>query len=316
MKNVHTRFRAYQLGSRGSSFSYFAGSHLTVLEGRLTDISKPNLIQEMALCGVETADALHITSWDTDHCSPSELVDLLVLTRPTTIECPGYEPHTDSGRECSKTVEAYNASQRQTNRPVTLRRITPAYIDSLGHADALAFQDVFYHPRSIDDDCPNDNSTVKFFRRGSFNVLSLGDVESPQISARLRRDKYLGRENDVIILAHHGADNGFTTKPFLAGVDPLLAICSSDYDNQYDHPCQSIRDLLHERGIRLFTTKTGDVVIMSMGSHDGWFRVVNLKAGSTEVSSCYDYRSRKSRLLSHNADTIRQLYAPKVFRGR
>ena len=165
-------------------------------------------------CGVETTDTLHITSWDADHSSPA-VVHLLVLTRPTTIECPGYEPHTDSGRECSKTVEAYKATQQRTNRPVTVQRITPAYINSLAHAGALAFQDVFYHPRSIDHDCPNDNSTIKFFRCGSFNVLSLGDVESLSISARLRRDRYLGRENDVMILAHHGADNGFTTKPFL-----------------------------------------------------------------------------------------------------
>jgi competence protein ComEC len=316
MNAVHTRFRAYQLGSAGSSFSYFAGGHLTVLEGRLTEVSKPNLIQEMDLCNVETADTLHITSWDADHCSPSELDDLLDLTRPRTIECPGYEPHTDSARTSSKTIAAYKAKQERTNRSVTVRRITPDYISSLGHAEALAFRNVLYNPRSIDHDCPNNNSTVKFFRRGSVNVLSLGDVESPSISAGLRRCRHLRRETDVMILAHHGADNGFTTKRFLSRVDPELAICSSDYDNQYDHPCQSIRDLLYEHGVRLFTTKTGDVVVTSTGRHDGRFRVINLKTGSTEISSSYDYRSKKSVLLSHNADTIRQLYSPTPFRGR
>jgi competence protein ComEC len=42
-----------------------------------------------------------------------------------------------------------------------------------------------------------------------------------------------------MILAHHGADNGFTTKSFLAHIDPALAICSSDYDN----PREEIREL-------------------------------------------------------------------------
>jgi competence protein ComEC len=45
-----------------------------------------------------------------------------------------------------------------------------------------------------------------------------------------------------MILAHHGADNGFTTKSFLAHIDPALAICSSDYDNQYAPPCEEIRE--------------------------------------------------------------------------
>ena len=43
----------------------------------------------------------------------------------------------------------------------------------------------------------------------------------------------LQMETDVMILAHHGADNGFTNKPFLANLKPSLAICSADYCNQY-----------------------------------------------------------------------------------
>lgn len=136
-------------------------------------------------------------------------------------------------------------------------------------------------------------------------------MEDHDISARLRRDKFLTREVDVMILAHHGADNGFTNKPFLQRVEPKLVICSSNYDNQYDHPTQEIRDLLFEQGIRLLTTKTGDVVIKSIGNHDGQFRAINLIADSTKVSSQYDFTSKKAKLLSNNADTIRQLYTPR-----
>jgi competence protein ComEC len=45
-----------------------------------------------------------------------------------------------------------------------------------------------------------------------------------------------------MILAHHGADNGFTSKSFLTHIDPALAICSSDHDNQYDRPREEIRE--------------------------------------------------------------------------
>ena len=71
-----TRFRAYQLGTLGSSFSYFADGRFTVLEARMTDVSSKMLAIQMNHCEVLSANALHITSWDADHCSASELPDL------------------------------------------------------------------------------------------------------------------------------------------------------------------------------------------------------------------------------------------------
>jgi competence protein ComEC len=59
------------------------------------------------------------------------------------------------------------------------------------------------------------------------------------------------------------------------------------------------------------TTKSGDVVIESIGDHTGLVRATNLSAGSTEISSRYDFKSKKATLLSHNADTIRQLYSTR-----
>jgi competence protein ComEC len=265
----------------------------------------------MAQCGVEFANCVHITSWDDDHCSASELPVLLESLQPIVIECPGYEPATDNGKESCRIIRAYEAKKAKSNRATTLKFITPEYINGLAEAERLAFRDVLYNPRRIDACCSNNNSTVQLFRRGSFNLLSLGDVEDVNISARLRRCKYLRREVDVMILAHHGADNGFTNKSFLERVEPRLAICSSNYDNQYEHPTDEIRELLWDQGIRLMTTKTGDVIVKSIGNHDGQFRAINLKADSTEVSSQYDFKSKKATLLSYNADTIRQLYEPR-----
>lgn len=205
MKAVVTRFRAYQLGSAGSSFSYFADGHFTLIEARLNDTNAPSIARELANCGVETIGCLHVTSWDADHCSASELPVLLDALRPAKIECPGYEPSSDNGKDSRRLIRSYEAEQRTTNRLVALQYVTPGFIDGLGFADRLAFSDVFYNPLWLDPDCANNNSTIKFFRTGSFNLLSLGDVESHDISARLRRYTYLNREVDVMILAHHGA---------------------------------------------------------------------------------------------------------------
>lgn len=45
-----TRFRAYQLGNAGSSFSYFNGSQFTLLEARYNEVNEPSIKQELKLC--------------------------------------------------------------------------------------------------------------------------------------------------------------------------------------------------------------------------------------------------------------------------
>lgn len=305
-RSIWTRFRAYQLGSAGSSFSYCAGGHFTLIEARFTDGNRQSLREEMRICGVDSIDTLHITSWDADHCSSGEIDELLRALRPTRVECPGYPPHRQSGKKCKGLIEDY---KNRSNSPIDVKDINPDYIKSLSVAGELGYRDVLYHPTFIDPDTDNNNSTVKLFRRGCFNVLSLGDVESENLSARLRRDKYLSRETDVLILAHHGADNGFTNKKFLRSVKPKVAICSSNYDNQFSHPRPGIRQLLFDEGIKLFTTKTGDVVVASRGeSHDD-FVVTNLIKGSTEVSSQIQFKAKKQGLLSMNMDTVKQLFS-------
>ena len=100
IQQVVTRFRAYQLGSHGSSFSYFAGNTFTLLEARVTDQSRPRLLAELKACGRRTIGTLHITSWDNDHCSEGDLEWLLDHLAPRRIEYPGYQPHTACGLAC------------------------------------------------------------------------------------------------------------------------------------------------------------------------------------------------------------------------
>ena len=106
-KKIKTRFRAYQLGSEGSSFSYFYGEEFILIEGRLNDTNRPRLIQELKICGKEKIDTLHITSWDFDHCAPRELKEILLTYEPSKLQIPGYNPHTNSGVESLKMIELY-----------------------------------------------------------------------------------------------------------------------------------------------------------------------------------------------------------------
>ena len=309
LKSVSTRFRGYQLGIAGSSFSYCAGNKFTLIEAMATELSQPHLLAELDACGKDTIDTLHITSWDQDHCSATGLDWVLENLLPSRIETPGYSPHTDCSKKCAAMIAAYRAKWGKKNVSVSIRPIDPPYIRSLEVAAALGYREVFYHPRQLGEKS-NDNSTVKFFRAGCFNVLSLGDVEDLAIAAHLRRCKTLCREVDIMILAHHGANNGFTTKKLLKALSPKVAVCSSNYDNNFDHPKQEIRDLLFEQGIDLYTTKTGDFIFESIGSHTMDYQVTNLIADSTKESSTKKFRSRKSKLLRANLDTVRNVMKP------
>lgn len=328
----HTRFRAYQLGEKGSSFSYYDGTHFTLIEARVTDLSRPRLTRELEICSRDRLDCLHITSWDEDHCDFFDLEEILDVWKPQRIEYPGYDPAPDKegAKKCRQRILDYAKQKTPSGSrpapplvppmrgaaavaaapapdPVVVQKIDPPYIKSLNTGESLGYRDLLYHPRELVEN-NNDNSTIKLFRAGSFNVASLGDVESKHIGDWLRRCSIFNSEVDVMILAHHGADNGFTSQRFLKEVRPQLAVCSSNYDNQYEHPKEEIRELLYRLGIPLYTTKTGDFIVRSVEPHTTKFQVVNLIKDSEEVSSVKNFDSKKSKVLRHNADTVRNHY--------
>jgi len=274
-----TRFRAYQLGDAGSSFSYCHDREFILIEARVTEASAASLLREVRQYGGGRVSLLHITSWDNDHCDPAQLLDILKNLRPGKVEAPGYPiPDTDSARESLRLLREYEKAGG------TVVAWTPQAMGALPAArEKDAGQDVLLWPYALSEAC-NDNSTARLFRRGHFSVLSLGDLESSEIATRIM-GMPSAREADVMILAHHGANNGFTSKEFLAAIKPSVAISTSDYGNQFEHPRQEIRDLLFEMECRLYTTKTGDVLIHSVDEDPTYFRVVNYKANSEEVSS-------------------------------
>ena len=309
-RSIITRFRAYQLGTAGASFSFFADGTFALIEARLTDLSRPNLKQELAECGKSAIDVLHITGWDQDHCAVADLEEILSSYKPATIEYPGYPPHSDTAKECLKLIQNHRFANAKKGRSVKCIAIDPDYIKGLKSAEDLAYRDVMYHPRVLLSGESNNNSTVKLFRQGCFNVASLGDVEDANISAYLRRCTIFKREVDVLLLAHHGSDCPTNSKTFFEAVKPRIAICGSQFDNQFEHPKPEVRQRLFDLDIPIMTTKTGDVIIQSLPPHSQKFRATNLIANSTKVSSQIDFVARKSHWLSMNADTLRNLYRP------
>jgi competence protein ComEC len=272
-----TRFRAYQLGSEGSSFSYVVDNHFTLIEARLNTVNYPGIMAEMKAAGCTTIDCLHITSWDQDHCEYEELKWILQYLKPQRIEYPGYVPYTDCGKNSLRAIQQYCASNSVYNESMS-----PSFVNSLSPGEERKYNNIVYNPKKESDN-HNDNSIVMLFRAGRFTVLSLGDCEDPTIANRISECSMATGETDVLILAHHGADNGFTTREFIRAIKPRIAICSANFANKFDHPKQKIRNLLFQENVTLYTTKTGDVVITC--GEDNIVHAYNLKAGSEEVSS-------------------------------
>ena len=278
----YTRFRAYQLGVEGSSFSLVVDNHFTLIEAKLTETNVPNLVDEVKYIGRNNIDVLHITSWDKDHCDDISLQKILKYLKPKRVEYPSYCPDTETGKSCLRMIENYSMGEKM---PIKTWRVKL----SQNYAEPLKGKDIFFNPMRVVEK-HNDNSIVKFFREGSFQILSLGDCEADETSERLKDNPILQNEVDILILAHHGSANSICSHEFLASISPKVAICSSNYDNKFEHPDQVIRNRLSSLDIPLFTTKTGDIIIESIDKHT--FKVYNYCSNNEKCNGISKFENK------------------------
>lgn len=253
----YTRLRAYSLSTEGASLSLSVNEKFVLIEARYNDDNKEGIEYEMKKIGTDRVDVLHITSWDVDHCNAEELKTILDKLKPKRIEYPSYSPNTDNGIASKELIQKYADGIKEA--------ITPDIVLSCDK-DRLRGKDVFFNPikNTNDTNKVNDNSIIKIFREGSFQVLSLGDCEDEAISKRLRKEEILKNEVDVLIIAHHGSEHSVVTPEFLDDIKPSFVICPVDRDNKFDHPDQKVRNWFNNRNIPYLTTKDGDIVVRTV----------------------------------------------------
>lgn len=285
MENHYTRFRAYQLKDHGSSMSLSINNHFTLIEARYNDCNKDHIKWELNNLYKTSIDVLHITSWDKDHCNLSELEDILNELKPEEVEFPGYIPHTAEGKKCCNNIRTYCKAYNKKLIPIKPELVS----SSLNNSQQLKGKDVFLNPIEIVDNS-NDNSVVKFFRRGSFQILSLGDCESEEISKRLQCNEILKQEVDILILAHHGSVHSVITPEFLKAIKPTVGICTVDYANKFGHPDKEITTWLRENNVDYISTKTGDVIIQTIDTHN--YRVSNYVQNNEKKESVKNFTSK------------------------
>lgn len=282
----HTRFRGYQLKTKGSSFSYWDGTSFILGEARYNDDNKKSIWHELKRCGKNSITTLHITSWDADHCISTELASILLELKPSIIEYPGYEINNEKQNQidCLRLIQNYVVLDQHVPKLVSANKLDSNYISGLSNATDWSYNNIIFNNKK-DYPEPNNNSSIKLFRSGSFSLLSLGDLEKEEISKWLIQYNIIKNEVDILIMAHHGSDNGFTTDDFLKAVKPKVAICLCDYGNQYEHPSQNVLRLLRENNILYYSTKQGDIIIESINDHTTQFQLWNYVANGDRLES-------------------------------
>ena len=256
---IITKFRAFQLDSPGSLFSYWKKSGYTLIEARLPKNGIEVLIEDLRFHNKDHIDILHITSWDDDHCDFDSLTQIMNKLRPNIIQIPSYDPSSETGIACQKLIMKYDDIHQ--NFVANIVKYDKKKIDSLNSGTSLGTNNIVYHSL-YNVEKKNDMSQIRLFRSEGFNVLSLGDCESEEITNNLISDSFIQREVDVIILPHHGSENSMLTSEFLKSCTPSLSVCSSNYDNEYDHPRPKIIQMLSSNNVKSMTTKRGGIIII------------------------------------------------------
>ena len=109
----------------------------------------------------------------------------------------------------------------------------------------------------------NDMSLVLRLDFGETSFLFMGDCEQDGESILVNNGSFL--KCDVLKVSHHGSSKG-STKEFLAKADPLIAVISCGYKNEYGHPGEDVLYRLKKNNASILRTDlNGNIVIGSDG---------------------------------------------------
>lgn len=129
------------------------------------------------------------------------------------------------------------------------------------------------------------------WRMGNISVLSVGDLESEELSKTLASTK-LYHEVDVLILSHHGSSPDFTTKEYLQALSPNVCLALVDRENKFGHPNPTVYQRVNENSW-YYSTKDGDVIIETYGGEHECFKVYNYVSNGHKLNEVKTFKCKK-----------------------
>ncbi|MDX1508656.1 MAG: DNA internalization-related competence protein ComEC/Rec2, partial [Woeseiaceae bacterium] len=112
----------------------------------------------------------------------------------------------------------------------------------------------------------NDASCVVLVTIGDYSVLLTGDIETPAETA-LVRSRTLPRV-DIVSVPHHGSLTS-SSPPFVAAVEPAIAIVSAAYGNHWGFPKPRVVARWRAVGAQVLDTAASGAIVVRMCSNDG-----------------------------------------------
>ncbi|MBN1401077.1 MAG: ComEC/Rec2 family competence protein [Anaerolineae bacterium] len=119
------------------------------------------------------------------------------------------------------------------------------------------------NPSPMDDDASNRGSLVLLLSMGRLGVLLTADIDAEVERALIEEGSLL--RAPILKVAHHGAAAA-TQAPFLAAVDPQVAIISVGQGNAFGHPSPEVLERLAQSGCQVLRTdEVGTIEVISDG---------------------------------------------------
>ena len=194
--------------------------------------------------GIGRIDRLVVSHQDLDHAGgASSLVRAVPVSRIVSSLKAGHPLFEDAPGAAAERCEA-GMRWRRDGVDFTVLHPTRAL-----HAD----------PRAR----TNDLSCVVSIDAGGVRVLLAGDIET-RGESRLVRESREALAAAVVVVPHHGSRTS-STVPFVAAVDPALAIFTTSYRNRFGHPRADVVARYVARGAETLRTDLDGAIAFDLG---------------------------------------------------
>lgn len=232
---------------QGDSFLLRDGDRTLLVDGGgwpAGNLGSRVLLPVLADLGIRRLDGVLLTHGDQDHCG-----GLLDLSRVLAV-----------GVVWTGEGVAGDCAEDLISAAPEHRRLAPGHRLRVGRWALRVL-----HPPGGWAQGGGDNDTSLVLRAEAFGrrVLLTGDVEEAGERELLRhhRDALAA---DVLKVAHHGSRSS-TLLPFLAAVEPRIALISAGRGNPYGHPTADVLGRLERRGVHTVRTDHHGLVHLTVG---------------------------------------------------
>jgi competence protein ComEC len=143
--------------------------------------------------------------------------------------------------------------------------------------DGVKFE--VFSPYQIIPYLGNNSSCVLKISNLKTSILLTGDIEEP-VEYRLIHNNLIDIQSDVLIVPHHGSRTSSSIE-FIQKVNPKVAINSSGFANQFNHPHPLIKQRYMDEGIDFIDTQTSGNIQISFKNSN--FNITEYKKSNNKI---------------------------------